>query len=105
MAGMPDMPGMNHGMQMNEAGMYLMKMASGTSMNPESWPMPMLMPRVGSWNFMFMGQAHIVDTQQSGPRGGDKLVPECIHVRSRAPLGHRQLDVSIDAEFGTGNGN
>jgi hypothetical protein len=35
--------------------------------------MPMLMPRVGSWNFMFMGQAYIVETQQSGPRGGDKL--------------------------------
>jgi hypothetical protein len=60
-------------MQMNEAGMYLMNLASGTSMNPQSWPMPMLMPRVGSWNLMFMGQAFLVDTQQSGPRGGDKF--------------------------------
>jgi hypothetical protein len=67
------MPGMNHGMKMNEAGMYLMNLASGTSMNPQSWPMPMLMPRVGSWNLMFMGQAYLVDTQQSGPRGGDKF--------------------------------
>src|SRR5437870_4050804 len=67
------MPGMNHGMQMNAAGMYLMNMASGTSLNPSSWPMPMLMPRVGSWNLMFMGQAFLVDVQQSGPRGSDKL--------------------------------
>jgi len=72
---MPDqsMAGMNHGMQMNEAGMYLMNMASGTSVNPKSWPMPMLMPRAGSWNLMLMGQAFVVDTQQAGPRGGDKL--------------------------------
>ena len=50
------MPDMHHGMQMNAAGMYLMNMASGTSLNPSSWPMPMLMPRVGSWNLMFMGR-------------------------------------------------
>ncbi len=61
------------GMQMNSAGMYLMNMASGTSVNPLSWPMPMLMPRVGGWNLMLMGQAYLVDTQQSGPRGGDKF--------------------------------
>src|SRR5215831_13113408 len=53
--------------------MDLMQMTSGTSMNPQSWPMPMLMPRVGRWRFMLMGQAFLVDTQQSGPRGGDKF--------------------------------
>src|SRR5579884_2684957 len=67
------MSDMHHHMMMTPAGMYLMNMASGTSMNPTSWPMPMLMPRVGSWNFMLMGQAFLVDTQESGPRGGDKL--------------------------------
>jgi hypothetical protein len=67
------MPGMNHGEHMNKAGMYLMNLASGTSLNPQSWPMPMLMPRLGSWNLMIMGQAFLVTTQQSGPRGGDKL--------------------------------
>jgi len=61
------------GAQMNEAGMYLMDMASGTSRNPASWEMPMLMTRAGSWNLMFMGTAFVVETQQSGPRGGDKL--------------------------------
>ncbi len=59
--------------QMNEAGMYLMDTASGTSRNPASWQMPMLMTRAGSWSLMFMGQGFLVDTQQSGPRGGDKL--------------------------------
>ena len=64
---------MDHGMQMNEAGIYLMNMASGTSANPQSWPMPMLASRSGSWDLMFMSQAFLIDTQQSGPRGGDKL--------------------------------
>ncbi|HWC96083.1 MAG TPA: hypothetical protein VG456_05025 [Candidatus Sulfopaludibacter sp.] len=71
---MDDMPGMHMAaMHMNPAGMYLMDMASGTSRNPASWTMPMLMTRAGSWNLMFMGTAFLVDTQQSGPRGGDKL--------------------------------
>ena len=58
---------------MDPAGMYLMNMASGTSMNPQAWTMPMLMPGLGSWNLMLMVQGFIVDTQQSGPRGADKL--------------------------------
>jgi hypothetical protein len=60
-------------MHMNMAGMYLMHQASGSSMNPPSWPAPMFMPRVGSWDLMLMGQAFVADTQQSGPRGGDKF--------------------------------
>jgi hypothetical protein len=69
------MPGMNTpGMgDMNPAAMSLMDLASGTSANPAAWKMPMLMARLGSWNTMFMGTAFIVDTQQSGPHGGDKL--------------------------------
>jgi hypothetical protein len=50
-------------MQMNDAGMYLMDMASGTSRNPASWAMPMVMSRAGSWNLMFMGQAFVVEPQ------------------------------------------
>lgn len=53
--------------------MYLMSLASGTSLNPLAWPMPMLMQRKASWTLMFMGQGFLVDTQQSGPRGSDKL--------------------------------
>ena len=52
---------------------YLMDTASGTSRNPLAWPMPMLMERAQGWSLMFMGQAFLVNTQQSGPRGGDKL--------------------------------
>lgn len=59
--------------EMNGAGISLMNLASGTSLNPASWPMPMWMPNLGSWNLMLMGLAYLVDTQQSGPRGGDKL--------------------------------
>jgi len=58
---------------MNAAGGVLMNLASGTSMSPESGAMPMEMVSAAGWNFMFMGQAFLVDTQQTGPRGGDKF--------------------------------
>jgi hypothetical protein len=69
-----NMPGMHMPMvDMNPAAMSLMNLGSGTSLNPASWPMPMHMTHFGNWNTMFMGMAYIVDTQQSGPRGGDKF--------------------------------
>lgn len=58
---------------MNPAAMFLMDLASGTSQNPASWPMPMMMTHLGKWNLMFMGNAFLSDIQQSGPRGGDRL--------------------------------
>ncbi len=70
--GQTNMPGMNM-VDMNPASMDLMNMASGTSVNPDSWPMPMILTHLGSFNTMFMGDGFLVDTQQSGPRGGDKL--------------------------------
>jgi hypothetical protein len=33
----------------------------------------MIMTEAGNWSLMFMGQGFLVDTQQSGPRGGDKF--------------------------------
>jgi hypothetical protein len=66
------MPGMKM-VNMNAAGMFLMNLSSGTAANPASWPMPMLMTHFGSWNTMFMAQAFLIQTAQSGPRGGDKL--------------------------------
>src|SRR5438105_3918853 len=69
-----EMPGMQgHEMPMNPAETLLMNVASGTGLNARSWPMPMLMHRAGSWKLMFMGQAFLVATQQSGPRGDDKI--------------------------------
>ena len=58
---------------MNQAGSFLMGQASGTGMNPQSWPMPMLMLSPENWSLMFMAQAFVVDTQESGPRGADKF--------------------------------
>lgn len=66
------MPGMKMA-DMNGASMFLMNNMSGTAVNPAAWPMPMLMKSLGSWNTMYMAQGFIDDTQQSGPRGGDKL--------------------------------
>jgi len=70
-----DMQGMNMpGMKMpSPAEDFLMGLASGTSLNPASSPMPMLSYPLGSWNINLMAQGFIVDTQQSGPRGADKL--------------------------------
>ena len=72
------MKGMDHssmqGMNMaGDPGTLLMDQASGTSMNPKSWPMPMRMMNLGSWRTMWMASAFIVDTQQSGARGHDKF--------------------------------
>lgn len=64
--------GMNM-VDMNAASMFLMNLASGTSVNPASWPMPMIMRHVRNWNTMWMGLGFVSDLQQSGPRGGDKL--------------------------------
>jgi hypothetical protein len=74
MAGMPgmNMPGMNMS-GMNPAGMAVMDLASGTSQNPASAPLPMVMKHWNDWNTMLMGVGFISDVQQSGPRGGDKL--------------------------------
>lgn len=61
---------MGHG-GMNSAGMFLMNESSGTARQPSAWPM--LMTRASDWHLMWMGQAFVVDTHQSGLRGGDKL--------------------------------
>src|SRR5579871_3148567 len=60
-------------MAMQPAETLLMNQASGTSMNPESYTMPMIMVMKSDWNLMFMGQAFVIDTQQTGPRGADKF--------------------------------
>ena len=47
--------------------------SSGTSAEPNSTPAPMSMAMKGQWMLMFHANAFVVDTQQTGPRGGDKL--------------------------------
>ena len=46
---------------------------SGTDAEPVSTPFEMLMTSKGSWTLMFHGEAFLIDEQQSGPRGRDKL--------------------------------
>jgi hypothetical protein len=68
------MPGMDmSNMQMSPAEAFLMNLSSGTSVNPAAWPMPMLHGSFGNWSTNLMLQAFVVDTQQTGPRGDDKL--------------------------------
>src|SRR3954453_6819738 len=63
----------HHHHHSNFAGNLLMMQASGTTVNPSSWSMLMLMSGAGSWNMMWMGNGFLTATQQSGPRGGDKI--------------------------------
>ena len=58
---------------MSSADSFFMDESSGTAVQPSAWPMPMVMTDAGAWNLMWMGQAFLVDTQQTGPLGADKL--------------------------------
>jgi hypothetical protein len=46
---------------------------SGTSAQPDSTPAPMLMTMHSNWMLMVHGNAFLADTQQTSPRGEDKL--------------------------------
>jgi hypothetical protein len=101
---MPGMSGMNM-TDMNPASMDLMNLATGTSVNPDSWPMPMILTHFGSWNSMFMGDGFLVDTQQSGPRGGDKLYSTNVAMASAehraGKSGAFQIDLMLSLEPAT----
>ncbi len=51
----------------------LMHGSSGTSSEPNSTDVPMLMKMCGNWMLMFHGNAFLVEEQQTSPRGGDKF--------------------------------
>src|ERR1700686_4146215 len=86
--GMQGMPGMDdmqmQGMNMDGADLMTMHpgtfsqeivrhAGSGTSAEPDSTPVPMLMTKKGKWTLMFHANAFVLDEQQSSPRGGDKF--------------------------------
>ena len=86
--GTQGMPGVNggrmQGMQMGGDGLITMHPesfpqeivrhgTSGTSAEPNSTPVPMLMTAKGAWMLMFHANAFVIDEQQSSPRGGNKL--------------------------------
>jgi hypothetical protein len=71
------MQGMKHGGMSMGAQSFIEEIilhgTSGTSAEPNSTPMPMLMAMKGNWMLMFHGVAFLNSIQQSGPRGFDKI--------------------------------
>jgi len=61
------------GPSLDTARNFLMLESSGTGFQPSAWPMPMVMTDIGNWRLMWMAQAFIVETQQTGPLGADKF--------------------------------
>jgi hypothetical protein len=77
---MQSMPGMKMGpeSQMNIAPETFVQEilahdTSGTSAEPDSTPVPMLMRTKGAWMLMFHANLFLLDEQQSSARGGDKF--------------------------------
>src|SRR5882762_7529875 len=85
---MQNVPGMDQkqmpGMPMDENGSmnmhpenFLQEIVhhgtSGTSAEPNSTPVPMLMTKKANWVLMFHANAFVLDEQQSGQRGQDKF--------------------------------
>jgi hypothetical protein len=87
---MHDHPGM--GVDTPAADAFFMGESSGTGVQPSAWPMPMVMTSTGDWNLMWMGQAFLVDTQQTGPYGYDKLYStNWGMLGAMHPLGHGEV--------------
>jgi hypothetical protein len=51
----------------------VMEQAAGTSRNPAAAPMPMIMMQSGKWSLMLHGVAFVNTTNDSGPRGDNKV--------------------------------
>lgn len=75
--GMNMNPGMAELMQQMNPTTFVLEIqhhaASGTSAEPDSTPTPMVMTMRGQWMLMFHANALINETQQTSPRGEDKL--------------------------------
>ncbi len=54
-------------------GSLLRRNAAGTDLEPASYSPPMVMRMSGNWMQMLHGQVSVVEQQQTGPRGHDKL--------------------------------
>ncbi|MGH9701435.1 MAG: hypothetical protein ACRD52_18495, partial [Candidatus Acidiferrales bacterium] len=62
---------------------------AGTSAVPDSTPQEMLMTHRGAWSLMFHGTALLNATQQSGPRGSDKIFStDWLMPMAQRTLGH-----------------
>jgi Cu/Ag efflux protein CusF len=79
-------------MQATSAADFLMRQASGTSMNPAAAPMHMTMTQRRDWMLMLHGTAFVDQTMQSGPRGAEKLFStNWVMGMASRPLGGGQL--------------
>jgi hypothetical protein len=92
MPGTPEqMKGMHHGGMNMQANSLIEEIihhgTGGTSVEPNSTPMPMLMTMKGNWMLMFHGVGFLNSIQQSGPRGFDKV----FSVNWLMPMAQRQL--------------
>lgn len=75
---------------------FLMQQSSGTSTQPSSWPMPMLMTERAGWQLGLMGQAYLVRTQQSGPRGDDATYSvNWLMLSANRPVGPGRLQFRV----------
>ena len=87
-SGIQDAAGIDHsqmpGMQMDHTGPMRMPpqnfieeivghTSSGTSAEPNSTPVSMLMTKKGPWMLMFHANVFVLDEQQSSPRGADRF--------------------------------
>jgi hypothetical protein len=85
-----DMSGMHMDMK-GSPGTFVQEIihhgTSGTSAEPNSTPVPMLMTMKGNWMLMFHGEAFLNAIQQSGPRGSDKV----FSTNWFMPMAQRQL--------------
>jgi len=70
---MPVMPGMPNMQPQTFIDAILLHDTSGTSAQPNSTPVPMLMTQKRRWTLMFHANVFVTDQQQSGPRGADKF--------------------------------
>ena len=89
-----EMPGMQMPAPHNLIDTILQHTGSGTTVEPPSTPMHMLMRPAGGWQLMLHGTAFVADIQQhaQSERGADKLFStNWIMPMAQRPLGHGEL--------------
>jgi hypothetical protein len=90
-AGSPQMPAMDQSQMNMQPQNFIDEIEehalSGTSAEPDSTPMPMLMTTKGQWMLMFHANVFVTDIQQSSARGGDKF----FSTNWFMPMAQRQL--------------
>lgn len=80
--------------------LMLQHSTAGTDAQPDSTPSEMLMTTKGNWRLMLHGVAFLVDVQQTGPRGRDKLfAPNWIMPMAQHQFGNGKLTLRTMLSF------